>query len=205
MYIASRVLHHLGRHEEADELWERWEAEHHDVRFYYLPLGGDWVGLSDQALHSVADSLVDALVQQPWPELEGFQLLNIPGFAYLHAEHREVERLAGQLAVGDTATADARWVTAAAVLAAAATPALHDQILEAARRSIRGIGERAVAAERPRPRQAPVLEKPRIGDALVASLTQPDAIQDAIILGAALTPYHPPRRRNWGQTPFPRG
>jgi hypothetical protein len=28
LYMATRVLHHLGRHEEADALWERWEAEH---------------------------------------------------------------------------------------------------------------------------------------------------------------------------------
>jgi len=34
LYMACRVLHHLGRHEEANMSWERWEAEHRDVRFY---------------------------------------------------------------------------------------------------------------------------------------------------------------------------
>jgi hypothetical protein len=192
LYMATRVLHHLGRHEEADVLWEQWEAGHGDARLYYLPLGGQWVGLSDEALHAIADSLIDRLLQRPWPELEGFHLTNIPGLAYQHAEHAEVARLTTHLAHGESVDADVRWIIAAAVLAAAGQPALHDQILEAARRSITGIGEELAEPEwrkhRPRPTSA-------IGGALVASLRQPDAIQEAIILGAALTPYKRPRWR----------
>jgi len=188
LYMATRVLHHLGRHEEADALWERWEAEHADVRLYYLPLGGQWVGLSDEALHSIADSFVDELIQGAWPELEGFHLRDIPGLAYLHAEHAEVERLSRDLARGETVDADVRWIMAAAVLAAAAQPTLHDQILEAARRSIAGVGEgpEEMAPARRLPSGA-------IGETLVASLRQPDAIREAIILGAAFTPYKRPR------------
>jgi hypothetical protein len=190
LYMATRVLHHLGRHDEADQQWERWEADHADVRLYYLPLGGQWVGLSDEALHAVADSIIDLLVQRPWPELEGFHLTNIPGLAYQHAEHAEVERLITDLAHGEPVDADVRWIMAAAVLAAAAQPALHDQILEAARRSIAGVGEEAMEIERQMVRRPP---PGAIGEALVASLRQPDAIQEAIILGAALTPYKRPR------------
>jgi hypothetical protein len=186
--MATRVLHHLGRHEEADALWERWEAEHADVRLYYLPLGGQWVGLSDEALHSIADSFVDELIQGAWPELEGFHLRDIPGLAYLHAEHAEVERISDQLARGETVHAEARWIMAAAVLAAAAQPTLHDHILEAARRSIVGVG--AKAEEAPPARRRP---SGKIGETLVASLSQPNAIQEAIILGAAFTPYKRPR------------
>jgi hypothetical protein len=190
LYMAKHVLHHLGRHEEADALWEQWEAEHPDMRLYYLPLGGQWVGLADEALHSIADSFIDELVQGPWPELEGFHLRDIPGLAYLHAEHAEVERLRDQLAHGETVDADARWIMAAAVLAAAAQPTLHDQILDAARRSIAGVGEEPEKA-------APVRRLPsgKIGEILVASLRQPDAIQEAIVLGAAFTPYKHPRWR----------
>jgi hypothetical protein len=188
LYMATRVLHHLGRHKEADALWEQWEAEHADVRLYYLPLGGQWVGLADEALHSIADSFIDELVQRPWPELEGFHLRDIPGLAYLHAEHAEVERLSRDLALGDTVDADVRWIMAAAVLAAAAQPTLHDQILDAARRSIVGVGQEAEQA-------APSRRKTsgNIGETLVASLRQPDAIREAIILGAAFTPYTRPR------------
>jgi hypothetical protein len=77
---------------------------------------------------------------------------------------------------------------AAAVLAAAAQPTLHDQILEAARRSIAGVGEgpEEMAPARRLPSGA-------IGETLVASLRQPDAIREAIILGAAFTPYKRPR------------
>jgi len=188
LYMATRVLHHLGRHEEADALWEQWEADHADVRLYYLPLGGQWVGLSDEALHSIADSVIDGLLQGPWPELEGFHLRDIPGLAYLHAEHAEVERLSSDLARGETVNADVRWIMAAAVLAAAAQPTLHDQILEAARRSIVGIGAKREEAEPSRRRPSG-----KIGEVLVASLRDPKAIQEAIILGAAFTPYKVPR------------
>jgi hypothetical protein len=188
LYLATRVLHHLGRHKESDALWEQWEAEHADVRLYYLPLGGQWVGLADEALHSIADSFIDELVQSPWPELEGFHLRDIPGLAYLHAEHAEVERLRRDLARGETVDADVRWIMAAAVLAAAAQPTLHDQILDAAKRSIVGVGQEAERA-------APSRRKTsgNIGETLVASLRQPDAIREAIILGAAFTPYTRPR------------
>ncbi len=193
VYMATRVLHHLGRHQEADALWDRWESHHQDVRFYYLPLGGQWVGLSDEALHSVADSLVDVLIQQPWPELEGFQLLNIPGLPYLHAQHSEVQSLVPALALGETVQADARWIMAAAVLAAAAQPTLHDQILNAARRSIVGAGEKEAPLEAKRAERQ---SAGSIADRLVASLRQPDAVREAIILGAALTPYKRPRWRS---------
>jgi hypothetical protein len=192
LYMATRVLHHLGRHEEADALWERWETGHADVRLYYLPLGGQWVGLSDEALHAIADSLIDGLLQRPWPELEGFHLTNIPGLAYRHAEHAEVERLTTDLAHGEPVDADVRWIMAAAVLAAAAQPALHDQILEAARRSIVGIGEEPAEPEWRKHQLRPTSA---IGETVVASLRHPNAIQEAIILGAALTPYKRPRWR----------
>ena len=188
LYMATRVLHHMGRHEEATAQWEQWEAEHADVRLYYLPLGGQWVGLADEALHAIADAVIDTLVQDPWPELEGFHLRDIPGLAYLHAEHAEVARLADQLARGQTVDADVRWIMAAAVLAAASQPTLHDQILDAARRSIVGVGQEPELA-------APALRLRggAIGETLVASLRQPDAIREAIILGAAFTPYKRPR------------
>lgn len=188
LFMATRVLHHLGRHNEADELWEHWESDHPDLSLYYLPLGGRWVGLSDDAMHSIAESIIDVLVQSPWPELEGFQLLNIPGFAYLHAEHAEVQQVSRDLARGETVDADVRWIMAAAVLAAMAQPALHDQILEAARRSIEGVGEKAKPVTK-RPHRRPRT----IAAALVESLKQPVAIEQAIALGAALTPYD--RRR----------
>ena len=191
LFMATRVLHHLGRHEEANDLWERWESDHPGVRLYYLPLGGQWVGLADETLHSIADSVIDAFVQRAWPELEGFHLLNIPGFAYLHAEHAEVQRLMRGLARDETVKGDVRWIMAAAVLAAMAQPSLHDRILEAARRAIVGVGEERKAVRRTRRRREPQ----SIAASLVASLRQPAEIQEAIVLGAALTPYKRPRWR----------
>jgi len=190
LYMAKRILHHLGRHTEADALWAQWEGEHPEVRFYYLPLGGQWVGLSDEALHSIADSLIDGLLQQSWPELDGFALLHIPGLAYLHAEHVTVERFAGSLARGQTVNGDARWIIAAAVLAAAAQPTLHDHILETAKQSIVGIRAKELMTPSPQPGRR--IEQ-SIGRALVTSLSQPRALDEAIAVAAAITSYKPPR------------
>ncbi len=183
MHAVVRVLHHLGRHEEADASWARWEADHPDVSLYFLPLGGRWAGLSEEALHSAADSFVDTLIQRPWPELEGFQLMNIPGFPYLHADHAEVERLATGLRRGDVVDADPRWIVAAAVVAASAQPALHDSILDAARRAIGGM-----VREETRPSFRPLRPRPSrsVSAALLSSLRDPQAIREAIALNAAL-------------------
>jgi hypothetical protein len=184
LYMATRVLHHLGRHDEANSLWQQWEADHPDVSFYYLPLGGRWVGLGDEALHSLAEAVIDALLQRPWPVLDGFQLMNIPGFAYLHAEHARAKRLSEDLARGDAVDANARWITIAAVLAAAAQPTLHDQILDAAKQSIMAMAapERRVQAPKaPRPRSG------AIGEALIASFREPAAVREAVMVGAALS------------------
>jgi hypothetical protein len=190
--MATRVLHHLGRHEEADALWERWESEHPDVSFYFLPLGGDWVGLSEQSVHAVANAMVDVLLQRPWPELDGFQLLNIPGLPYLHADHATVERLIAPLARGEAVEQDPRWIIAAAVLAATAQPALHDSILEAARRSIRGVGEPAQTKPPPATEHRPTAG---LAQTLAASTKEPAALVEAIVLGSALTRGHAPPRK----------
>jgi hypothetical protein len=182
LYMATRVLHHLGHHEEADVVWERWEADHAGGGLYYLPLGGDWVGLSEESLHTVANGMVDVLLQRPWPELDGFQLLAIPGLAYLHAEHAMAQELALALGHGETVDGDPRLIIAAAVLAAGAQPTLHDAILEAALRSIRGVGEAQAVAPTPRPRA----HQRSIGGALRRSLRNPNAIQEAVTLSAIL-------------------
>lgn len=182
VYMATRVLHYLGRHEEADSVWERWEADHPDVRFYYLPLGGNYVGLSDDNLHAVADDVIDTLLERPWPELEGFQLLSVPGLAYLHGEHATVERLVDALSRGETVDADPRWVMAAAVLATLAQPALDDIIRDASTRSIRGAGKPARAA---RPAKTPRPARSIAGE-LRTSAGTPTALVEAITLSATL-------------------
>jgi hypothetical protein len=149
------------------------------------------VGLSDEALHSVADSVIDALVQRAWPELDGFDLLNVPGFAYQHAEHAGVTRLSADLARGERVDADVRWIIAAAVLAAAAQPALHDLILHAARQSIAGLAEPALGIVPTKHLRSAAT----IGEILVESFKQPEAIEEAIILGAAIRAYQRPRWR----------
>lgn len=191
IYIATRVLHHLGRHEEADSIWERWEAEHEDLDLYFLPIGGRWVGLNQDTLHDHADTFVDLLLEEPWPELDNFALTKIPGFAYLHAEHADVGRVKGLLRRGDALGADVRWIMAAAVLLVVQDPARHDDIVVAAQRSIIGVGAETLADE-------VVVEaaaRRSVSGLLTESLGNAHAIREAIILGEAFRPYRRPRWR----------
>lgn len=181
IYAACRVLHHLGHHDEADALWDHWKADHAGVDLYFLPLGGRWVGLSEDSVHGVADSLVDVLLQRPWPELDGFQLLSIPDLAYLHDEHATVRRLEEPLGRGETVREDPRLITSAAVLTASARPALHETILDAALRSIRGVGEALERAPTPEPAEH---RRSDIPSELRASLHDPRALREAVILGS---------------------
>jgi hypothetical protein len=196
LYMATRVLHYLGRHDEADSIWERWEDDHPDVRFYYLPLAGNWIGLADDNLHGIADDVVDTLLERPWPELEGFQLLNVPGLAYLHGEHATVERLAGLLGRGDPVDADPRWVIAAAVFATAAQPALTDTIRDAAARSIRGVDE----PEQERRRSRRALAPRSIATELRNSPRSPTALIEAITLASTLGDRLPRKNRKHSGT-----
>ncbi|MGB5813406.1 MAG: hypothetical protein WBG86_22920 [Polyangiales bacterium] len=191
LYMATRVLHHLGRHEEADAQWSKWEAEHADVDLYFLPLSGRWVGLSSESVHAVADSIVEALLEETWPEFADHRLTNIPGFAYLHADHAEVQHAVSELARGAIPRTDVRWIMAAAVLAAAAQPNREDRIRETAQIAILGVGAEAEKPVSTTNDRLPGL----IAGELVACLRRPSALRDAIILGEAFRPYDRPRWR----------
>ncbi|MEM7434847.1 MAG: hypothetical protein AAF436_06810 [Myxococcota bacterium] len=189
VYMATRVLHRLGRHQEADALWEQWQADHDGIDLYFLPLAGRWVGIAEEPMHEAADEIIDVLLEESWPELADYQLLNIPGFAYLHAAHAEVEGFKRQLKRGGKVTGDVRWIMAAAVLAVTEDPTLHDRVLDAAQRAILGVGGKPVldtvttAAE----------PSGSIGSMVRASLRDRAAVREAIILGEAISPYRRPR------------
>ena len=192
VFMACRVLHHLGRHEQADRLWQQWQNDHSQANLFYLPLGGKWAGLSDDVLTSVAETIVDTMLEQPWPELGGYELMNIPGLAYLHADHAAVQRLMPMLSQGLPVEADPRRVVAAAVLATAAAPDLHAEILSAAKHSIAAadVAEASHEAADLRDRPASMIR-----NELRRSLRDRAALHEAIMLGAALTRHRRPGRR----------
>lgn len=196
LYIASQVLRRVGRKEEGDRLWQQWSADHPEVSFFYLPLGGQWVGVPDETLTAVADSIVVTFLDEPWPELDGFRLMSIPGLAYSNAEDAEVERLMPLLVEGLSVEADARWVVAAAVLATIESPSGRAQILGAARRSLFSIEMPTAVAE---PRAHAMPPGLGLGKELRQSIGNPARLREAIILGALLTK----RRRSGRNRPGP--
>ena len=196
LYIASQVLRRLGREEEGRRLWQQWQADHPEVGFFYLPLGGQWVGVPDDTLTTVADSIIATFLDEPWPELDGFRLMSIRGLAYSHAEQAEVERLMPILIEGVSAEADARWVVAAAVLATIEAPSARGQILGAARRSLFSVEMPAAIRES---RGSAMSAGLGLGDELRRSVGDPVRLRKAIILGALLTK----RRQAGRQRPNP--
>ncbi|MEM9731289.1 MAG: hypothetical protein AAF997_22125 [Myxococcota bacterium] len=190
VYMAARVLRKLGRHDEADSIWSRWQADHEGVDLYFLPLGGRWVGLNEDTLHATADTVVDALLDEPWPELNEFALTKIPGFAYLHAEHAETRRVMAALQKGDARGEEVRWIMAAAVLLVAQDPNRHEDILAVAQQAIVGVGAETLPVS-----VLPKRAARSIAGSLKGSLRNPSAITEAIVLGAAIRPYRRPKWR----------
>lgn len=184
LYIAARVLHHLGLHKEADEQWARWKREHQDQEVIYVPIQDQWGAVEEEVFIEPADDLVDALLEQSWPELSGATLIAIPGLPYLHAEHSRVLALQARLANGEQVHAASRLVIAAAILAAAANPAQHDVILQAARGSITGVTIKEAA----RPVRGVRASSGDLAGAFRHSLRNPAAIREAIIVGAVFAP-----------------
>ncbi len=190
LYMACVALAELGYEAEGDALWSRWEAMHPNAQLFFLPLGGNWVGLSEHALTNPADELVALMLSEPWPELAGFRLASIPGLPYGKREEAEVTKLSERLTEGVRVDADARWLVAAAVMAAAQTPERQAQVLAAARQSL---SREAVA--KPRPVVSSKAVRPSsIKAELRRSLRDPEAVRQAVVLGASLCP-RPNRQR----------
>lgn len=190
LYMACVALAELGYQAEGEALWARWEAIHPNAQLFFLPLSGNWVGLSEHALTKPADELVALMLNEPWPELAGFRLANIPGLAYGEREEAQVRNLSSALSEGLRVDADARWLVAAAVMAAAQAPEQQAQVLAAARRSLSSepVAKSVVAVldEAVRPSS--------IKAELRRSLRNPDAVREAIVLGTALCPRTSHRR-----------
>lgn len=186
LYIACRVLHHLGHHQLADSQWSSWKRNHQELDTVYMPVGQRWAAVPDTAFTEHADALIHTLLEESWPELAQARLLSIPDLPYLHAEHAKAVKLGGALRQGRNVHADPRLVISGAVLAVAAHPSQHRTIFQAARRSILGVETPQDATT-----SAPTTQA---GMSLAARLTQslrsPDAIAEAVVLGAALAPRH---------------
>ena len=186
VYMACRVLHHLGFHREADDQWAAWKRAHQGQDVIYLPVGTAWSTVPETAFTEHADDLLNVMLEDSWPELAGARLISIPGLPYLHAEHAKALRLEEELLAGQVVRADPRLVIAAAVSAAAKQPSQHDRILEAARRSIIGVGTRE-AIHRARDLPTMRIDIPTL---LTQSFRDRNAVREAIILGAAFAPRH---------------
>ncbi len=186
LYIACRVLHHLGFHQLADAQWSAWKRDHQELDTVYLPIGQQWAAVPETGFTEHADALVHTMLEDSWPELAETQLMSIPDLPYLHAEHARAMKLGDALLEGRVVRADPRLVIAGAVLTLANHPSKHQTIFGAARRSILGIETHDAIT----PSAVTAQEPAGLSTRLARSLRSPHAIAEAVVLGAALAPRH---------------
>ena len=187
MFISYKVLHYLGQHDEADDIWEEWSAAHGNPEELYVLIGERWAAVPLKVFADLVEPLLAQLLKDQWPELGGFHLIDIPGLTYLHAEHAKTQAMAKRLQNGKHAHGDPRLIIAAAVLAATSNEALHDQIMNLAHASIIGIG----TGEQFHSDPAEIfVGHSALVDELRAVIKSPPALAESIALGAAFRRRH---------------
>ncbi len=179
--LGFHVLHYLGRHQQADMLLDRWRERHGGLASIYLPLrDGRYLRIDEELIAPRVKRVVKILLDSRLDSFDRARLIEVPGLSYLHGEHAKVRELIPRLRRGRVVRGDPRLVVAAAVLAFDREPSAHGRILDAARRSIVGVG-----TGEPRPDPRPLTSEGGFGDRLRGSLRSPRALAEAMALGAA--------------------
>ena len=192
MHVVTAVLQRLGLHDWNRKVRLRWELAHGTPDALYLPLSDGrlmaiplsfMLGELDQVLVTLLDEPQVALAQETW--------LDIPGFAYLHAEHAQAERVAEAFARGEAVDAPARVLIAAAALALDEGARNRSWVAKALSRSIRGAGTLEAAPN------AYDVASARHGHPSLASAFRDRAlVREALVIGAVFAPVKPRRFRS---------
>lgn len=179
------VLTELGYHDWQETLHTRWQSTHPDQEALYLPLSdGRLVGVPLSYLQAELDVVFNSMLTDPPAVLGHETWLDVPGFAFLHAEQSQAEALASQLSRGEPADAPARVLVTAAALALAEDLRARPVVATALLRSLRGQGT-LEAAPNAYDAQAPAA--PHVAS-LATAFRDRKAVREALVLGAALAP-----------------
>lgn len=194
--LCCEALDYLGQHHAAIEYLKTWTTTHEGSDSYYVPCqNGAWIGLPPELIETRAKAILQQLFQDNWEALEGYHLIDIPGFSYQHAEHAKVMRYVAKLVKGHALRGDTRLLVAAAVVATRAHPSRAALIRKALQASIVGLGTGERSWRRARdPRGARRMKKRRldmgqvVGSGFVEEMRDPHVVGQAIAVGATFAP-----------------
>jgi len=186
IHAVLRVLSQLGQHDWERVLRGRWEASHGNSESLYLPLAdGRLMAIPLDFMRGELDAVLDWLLEEPQVALGGQTWLDVPGFAYLHGEHAQVESAVASLARGEAVDLSPRLVLAAAALASDGNAGSRSLIAGALAGSIRGADTLEAA---PNAFTLPGAMGAPGARSLGAALRDPHAVREALLLGSMLTP-----------------
>ncbi len=189
MHAVLAVLTRLGLHDWERRLRERWEASHGPSESLYLPLSdGRLMAIPLAFMLSELDPVLAFVLEEPQAALGSETWLDVPGLAYLHAEHAQVETALRCFVRGEALDVPARIAMAAAALALEGQPGARSLVAKALAQSIRGTGTLEAA---PNAFSLATAKHVPTAGGLGAALRDPRAVREALVLGAALSPIKP--------------
>jgi hypothetical protein len=176
----TRALSALGLHAAAERLWSAYTAQLGEPSVLLLPfVEASAVQVPLSFLQAELDPLLDSLCRESQSALADEALIDVPGFAYLHAEDTQAKAAAARFLNAESSTASARICAAAALLALSERPDRAAQIGLALGRSVRGQGTLEAVTN-----VAPKTEQPAL--TLRKMLNNPRELCTAFALGTAL-------------------
>ncbi len=175
----GEALHRIGMTEAADPVLDGWSAAHDgDLEFYFPTGGGRYAAVPEDFYTEPVRRLARAVCGQQVRALDGMHLLDVPGFHYSLARHKEAELALQSLRAGRPPRARPRAAVSAAALLGHQDPSRRVPALGLLRDALSTEAEAlARAAVRPGMMRA---ESPR----------DPQVIRDALILSEILEPRY---------------
>ncbi len=139
--IAARVIELAGMANEAERLRAEWARLHGgEPATFQIPTATRSMDLPAAPLLTLARELVDRLYQEPLRALSGYRLAEVPGLDFGLRENAAAARVRSDLRNGRIPlTSHSREIVAGAVLAVRDEPKREAQLIDLARRGIRGI------------------------------------------------------------------
>ncbi len=191
MHVAFAALQRLGLHEWQQRLRTRWELAHGASESLYLPLSdGRLMAVPLAYMLGELDPILVTLLDEPQVALGQETWLDVPGFAYLHAEHAQAQRVADAFLRSEAVDAPPRVLIAGAALAMDTNDAARAKVTAALARSIRGAGTLDAA---PNAFDGSLSKPGGAHPTLAAALRDQGLVRDALVIGAAFVPLK--RRR----------
>jgi len=173
----GEALHRIGMTEQADEILDAWLSAHDaDMEFYFPTGGGRYAALPEDFYAEPVRKLARVVCGQQVKSLAGMHLLDVPGFHFSLARHKEAELALDVARTGRIPRGDARTAVAAAAMLGYLEPSQRVPALELLRGALAPEAEtlsRSVARRVTGGREDPLA---------------PQVIRDAIIMYELLEP-----------------